>query len=222
METVSLRAAKRPEAGGAKAKSVRDLGRIPAVVYGGDINENISVEFNDVRSLVYTPDFKLAEIDLEGTKHKCIVKEVQFHPLTDQIQHIDFLRLIDGVPVKVEIPVKFKGVSPGVKEGGSLTQTMRKVKVKTTPENLVNEVFGDISELVLGSSIRVRDLEIDENMEIMSNPSIPVANVEIPRALRSQEMEEEEAAALAAAEAAEGGEGAEGEATEGGDDAGKE
>lgn len=210
MNVVSFTAQKRANARTAGAKAVRNEGRIPAVMYGVGSSENFSVTHADIKHLVYTPDFKLAEVDYEGQKHKCIIKDIQFHPVTDNILHIDFLKLSDGHPVKVEIPVKFKGVSPGVKEGGSLVPLMRKVKVKTLPEDLVDTLFVDISELELGSSVRVRDLEITDKIEVMSDGATPIAIVEVPRALRSAEMEEEEAAAAAAAEGAEGTEGAEG------------
>jgi len=114
------------------------------------------------------------------------------------------------MPIKVEIPVRTKGVSPGVREGGSLINLMRKVKVKVKPEDLVNELFVDISELELGFAVRVKDLEISEKIEVLSEPATPIAAVEVPRALRSAEAEGE--AAAAAEGDAEGGDAAEGDA----------
>lgn len=180
-----------------KASDIRKQGRIPAVLYGPNVNEHFSVTHNDIKKLVYTPDFKVGEVELGGANHKCIVKDVQFHPVTDQIRHIDFLLLKEGTKVKVELPVKFKGVSPGVKEGGTLMQSMRKVKVKLDPKDLVDELFVDISELTLGSAIRVKDLEVTEGIEVMVNEATPIASVEIPRALKSAQAaaEGEKAAA---------------------------
>jgi large subunit ribosomal protein L25 len=188
-----------------KAADIRKQGRIPAVLYGPNVNEHFSVTHNDIKKLVYTPDFKVGEVELGGTNHKCIVKDVQFHPVTDQIRHIDFLLLKEGTKVKVELPVKFKGVSPGVKEGGTLMQSMRKVKVKLDPKDLVDELFVDISELTLGNSIRVKDLEVAKGIEVMVNEATPIASVEIPRALKSAQAaaegtEEEAAGAEPAAE----------------------
>jgi large subunit ribosomal protein L25 len=139
----------------------------------------------EVKNLIYTGDFKLAELEIGGAKVKAIVKEVQFHPVTDQILHIDFLRLIEGTPIKVELPVRFRGTSPGVRIGGKLIQNLRKVKVKTLPKDLVDQVLIDISSLELGQSIRVRDIDANEGVEIMNAPGIPVATIEIPRAMRS-------------------------------------
>lgn len=198
MEVIAFNAEKRDLA--VKAKTTRKEGKIPAVLYGVGVQEHFSVLHNDVKKLIYTPDFKVGELSVDGAKHKCIVRDIQWHPVTDEISHIDFLALKDGQKVKVEIPVKFKGVSPGVKEGGALVQTMRRVKVKLDPKNLVDELLVDISELELGSAVRVRDMEIPEGIEVLVNEAVPLATVEIPRALKSAEAE----AAGAEAEAAEG------------------
>ena len=107
------------------------------------------------------------------------------HPVTDSLTHIDFIELVDGTPVKVDIPIRFKGDSPGVKLGGKLLQSIRRVTVKTLPENLVDELFVDISELELGFAVRVRDIEAPDSVQIMNTGATPVAIVEVPRALRS-------------------------------------
>jgi len=201
MEIVKVDAQARESFGKKHTKAVRREGLVPAIIYGGDSNTAVSVTPKSVKPLVYTPDFKLVEISVNGDTHKCILKDITFHPISDEIVHIDFLRIIPETPIKVEIPVDFKGKSPGVKEGGKLIPQMRKVKVKTMPELLVDKVFVDISELELGSSVRVRDIEFPEGMEIMTTTATPVAIVEVPRALKSAEAEaEEEAAAAAAAE----------------------
>lgn len=172
-----------------KASSLRSAGQIPAVLYGGKTLEHFTVVHNDIKHLIYTPDFKLGEVDLGGTKHKCIIKDVQFHPVTEDIQHIDFLAIEDGRKVKVNIPIRFKGASPGVKEGGTLMQSMRKVLVKLDPKDIIDELLIDISELQLGSAVKVKDIEIADGMEIMADSSIPVASVEVPRALKSEQSE---------------------------------
>jgi len=189
-----------------KASTLRSAGKIPAVIYGGDVLEHFSVVHNDVKHLIYTPDFKLGEVDIDGKKLKCIIKDIQFHPVTDNIEHIDFLAVEEGRKLKVNIPIRFKGVSPGVKSGGKLMQSMRKVKVKVDPKNLVDELIIDISSLELGFAVKVKDIEKVEGMEIMANESIPVASVEVPRALKSAQAEEEAAAGDAAGDAAPEGE----------------
>jgi large subunit ribosomal protein L25 len=191
MDIVKVEAQARESFGKKHTKKVRKEGLVPAIIYGGNNNTAISVTPKSVKSLVYTPDFKLAEISLNGDTHKCILKDITFHPLSDEIVHIDFLRVIEGQTIKVEIPIDFKGKSPGVKEGGKLIPQMRKVKVKTTPEYLVDRVYVDISELELGNSVRVRDIDLPEGMEIMTTTATPVAIVEVPRALKSATAAEE-------------------------------
>jgi len=199
MQTVAVKAQKRDAFGKKASSQIRKTGLVPGVLYSKDGVDHVVVSPKDLKPLLYTPDFKLADVDIDGQSHKAIVKDVQFHPVTENIVHIDFLKLIEGHSLQCEVPVVFKGVSPGVKAGGKLTRTLRRLKLKTTPENLVDSIFGDISELELGSSLRIRDLEIPEGIEVMTLSSAPVAIVEIPRAAKT---EEEEAAELAEAEAA--------------------
>lgn len=194
MEILTVKGEKRANAGTKFARADRRAGLIPCVIYGNNDTIHFTTTKKEVKTIVYTPDFKIAEVEIDGTKYKGILKDIQFHPVTDEIMHIDFLKLIEGHSVKVELPVKFRGVSPGVKDGGKLMQNMRRVKVKTTPENLVNELILDISGLKLGSAVRVRDIEPIDGVEIMSSANTPVAFVEVPRALKSIEEEEEEAA----------------------------
>ena len=114
------------------------------------------------------------------------MKDKQFHPISEQLLHVDLLILTDGHPIKVNIPLRFRGSSPGVKVGGKFMQQVRTIKVKTVPEKLISEVIIDISKLELGQSVRVRDIDIIEGVEIMSAPGTPVATVEVPRALRGK------------------------------------
>lgn len=208
MKIVAVKGQLRSDLGKQSAKAVRREKQIPCVLYGGDEVLHFSTSQHDVKDIVYTPDFKIAEIQVDGTTYRCILKDVQFHPVTDEILHIDFLRLIDGTPIKIELPVRFKGTAPGVKSGGKVMRKVRRVKVKTLPEKLVDELLLDVSKLHMGDSIRVRDIQTVEGMEILSSPGIPVATVEVPRAMRSMpaaaaagEEEEEELE-----EGAEGGE----------------
>lgn len=170
-----------------KAKALRQEGKIPAVLYGPNIIEHFTVKPNDVKHLIFTPDFKLGQVDLGGKTHRCIVKAIQYHPVTDNIRHIDFLAVQEGTKVKIELPVKFTGESPGVKEGGKLMQSLRRIKVKLDPANIIDHLTIDISHLELGDAVRVRDIVLPENVEIMVNEAVPVAIVEVPRALKAEE-----------------------------------
>lgn len=212
MNTIAFNAELRTDTGKKATKAVRASGQIPCVLYGGDTNIQFTTTHKDVKGLIYTPNFSIAEITIDGTPHKCIIKDAQFHPVTESIQHLDFLKLEAGRTVKVEVPVRFKGVSPGVKLGGKMQQTLRRVKIKTTPENIVDTLFADISELSLGDSARVRDLEVPDGIEVMNSPGIPVVSVEVPRALKGGDGEEEGEGGEEGT--AEGGEAAEGAAAE--------
>jgi large subunit ribosomal protein L25 len=185
MNTVTVNGKARTDLGKKATKAVRKDGGIPCVMYGAGDPVHFVTNHASVKKLIFTPEFQLADISVGGGSQKAIIKSVQYHPVTENIEHIDFLALVDGQSVKVDLPVRFRGVSPGVLAGGRLTPAMRRVKVKTVPESLVNELVLDISSMELGSAIRVRDIDPVEGIEIMSSPSIPVATVEVPRALRS-------------------------------------
>ena len=199
MEILAVNGKLRTGTGKKEAKKNRKEGLIPAVLYGQDGLSHFTTTEKDVKNAIYTPDFKVIELNLDGTKHRAILKDIQFHPVTEKILHLDFLQLVDGVSVKLQIPIRFKGTSPGMRLGGKLQQNIRRVEVKTVPENMVSELYVDISGLELGQSARVRDLELPDGIEVMTSGSIPVGTVEIPRALRSataaEEKEAEEAAA---------------------------
>ncbi len=210
MRTIKIKGEPRTALGKSSASALRRANKVPCELYGGDENIHFSVETPDLKSLVYTPDFHLAEVEVDGTSHRCIIKDIQFHPVSDRILHVDFLRLQPGKQVKVELPLKFTGTSPGEKVGGKLTTKLHRIKVQTTPESLVDVISLDISDLELGQSLRIRDIELDDDVQILHNPGIPIASIEIPRALKSadaeaaeeeeQEEEEEAAPAEAAAE----------------------
>ena len=204
MEVLNISASIRDEAGSRAVKHLRRQGKVPCIIYGFGIEKAISLDSHDFKNLVYSPDFKLVELELDGEKIKCILKDVQFHPVTDQIIHADFMALTEGRKLKVEVPVRFSGQPSGVSQGGKLQQKIRRISIKTTPEQLIDHVEVDVSNLDLGHSIRVRDIDVSDEIEILNPPGIPLASVEIPRALRSLEALEEEEAAKAALAAAEG------------------
>ena len=208
METFSINGTQRADVGKKATKTVRRAGLVPCVLYGkGKENIHFTVKPYDVRGLIYTGDFKLVEVVIDGNPRRCILKTVDFHHVKDTVYHIDFLELEDGHEVKVEVPLRFEGASPGVRTGGVFKQSIRKIKIKTVPETLVDEVIADISELKLGESIRIRDIKAIEGIEIMNSSNLPIASVVVPRILIDVDATEDE-------EGAEGeGEGGE-EATE--------
>lgn len=203
MQSVQVSGEVRENLGKKFSKAVRREGLVPAVLYGAGDPIHFTIKALDVRPLVYTPEFKLAELTVGGKTFKAIVKDYQFHPVTDALRHIDFLALQDGHPIKVQVPVIFEGSSPGVRSGGKLQVAVRRIKIKTTPENLVDKLVLNIDKLELGSAIRVRDIQIAEGVEIMNPGGQPVASVEVPRALRSAATAEKKAAEAGGAVVAE-------------------
>lgn len=210
MDVIQINVETRENLGKKASKAARAAGKIPAVLYSKKNGvSHFTTTHGDVKRMVYTPEFKLAELSLNGEARKAIIKDIDFHPVTEEILHMDFLELVDGHPLTADIPVSFTGESPGVKNGGKLIRTLRKVKVKVNPEQLVDNLYVSIDNLELGSAVRVKDIDVPEGMEIMVDGATPVANVEVPRALKSEEAgaEGDEEAEGGEEGAQEGGEG---------------
>jgi large subunit ribosomal protein L25 len=202
MQSVKLIAQERPNFGKSAANNYRRDGLVPCVLYAKDENILFNANPTELKSLIYTPDFKLVDIEMDGKSHRCILKEIQFHPLTDAIIHIDFLKLVKGSQIKVEIPLRPSGAAIGVKSGGKLVQKVRTVKIKTTPEKLVSEILIDVTNLDLGQSLRIRDIVSLDGVAILNTAATPIFSVEIPRALKSATTETAAPAKAAAAPAA--------------------
>lgn len=200
METLVIEGNVRTDVGKKATKALRNEGLIPCELYGGAENVHFSATNNGVKGIIYTPNFYTADLQVGGKSYKAIVKDIQFHPVTDEILHIDFQELVPGTVVRTEVPVKAVGSAEGVRVGGKLLINVRKLIVKTTPENLKDKIEIDVTSLKLGQSFKVRDIA-DTGMQIMNAPGIPIATVEIPRSLRSAgSLAEKEEGAAAAAE----------------------
>ena len=207
MKSVSISAEKRVDLGKKEAKALRAAGKVPCVVYGG---ENIihfaatEVAFNN---LVYTPNVYAVAIDIEGNTVNALIKDIQFHPVTDRIIHVDFIELTPGKEVNTEIPVVINGNAIGVRNGGKLRKTLRKLSVRSTPENLPDAITLDISNMKIGEKIYVRDIDA-EKIDILTSGNAVVVAVKTARNVIEEEDEEE------GAEGAEGAEGTEAPAAE--------
>ncbi len=185
MQIIAIEGTVRTELGKKATKAVRKEGLVPCVAYGGATTIHFSAPTTAFKHLIYTPDFKIAEITIEGQAYRAILKDSQFHPVTESLLHIDFLLLENGRSFTTKVPVSLAGTAPGVKLGGKLMQVTRMVGIQTTPEKMVDHLSVDISKLDLGKSVRIRDIQAVEGVEVLTSGSIPVAIVEIPRALRS-------------------------------------
>lgn len=186
METVVLNATPRSTYGKFAANNQRKEGLVPCVMYSKDENISFNASPAELRSLLYTQVFKTVDIHLNGKVHKCILKEVQTHPVSDSIIHLDFLKLVKGTSVKVHVPINLTGSAVGVKSGGKLVQRIRTVLIKAASENIVPEVKLDVSKLDLGQTMRIKDILPIQGVEILIPASTPVVGVEIPRALKSE------------------------------------
>ncbi len=192
MVSVTINGTPRTGRGTSAAKADRNAGTIPCVMYGGGGGESLhfTVSPDEVRDLVYTGEFKLANVNIDGKTYRSILKEIQYHPVTDAISHIDFLNLTDGNNIKVMVPIRFEGSAPGVRAGGKFVQKLRSVKIKTKPESMVNEMKVDISKLKLGQSLRVRDIATKEGVEIINAQALPICTITIPRGLKITDEDE--------------------------------
>lgn len=206
MKSIVLNGTLRTENGKKAAKNLRNTGEVLCNLYGGADNVMFSAPYNSFTPIVYSPDFYQIEIKLEDKTYTALVKDIQFNPVSDKIQHIDFLELVPGKTIIADIPIVLVGQADGVKAGGKLIQKLRKLKVKATPEHLVDKIEVNVTNLKLGKSIKVRNIT-QANVEILNQGPLPVASVEVPRALRGtfkpSADEEEEPVAEVAAESAE-------------------
>ena len=210
MKSITIKGSKRESVGKAATKALRNAGKVPCVLYGGDQALHFSAEELAFSKLVYTPNVYTATIELEsGEKFDAILQDIQFHPVSDKILHVDFYQLDQAKEVTMEIPVRLVGNAPGVMAGGNLRNPYRKLKVKALPANLPDFINADISELKIGDKLYVTDLATGE-FSILHPENTVVAQVRVSRLVVEVEGEDEDED-----EGAEGAEGAESSAEEG-------
>lgn len=186
MKTITIEGQIRTDFGKSATRQLRSEEKVPAVIYGGAKEINFSAPVSAFKNVVYTPDFMLTEINVEGNSYKCVLKDLQFDKVSDDLIHVDFLELVGNKKVTVNIPLKFTGVPAGVKEGGKLVVKMKALKVKTLPEYLSENIEMDLSDLKLNENVRVQDVKAP-NMEILNSPRIPIASVTMTRQLKQEE-----------------------------------
>lgn len=217
MKKYALNAQPRTELGKKSVKALRAEGKIPAVINGGALVElpytgtlkegqklveidakrglittDIVVEAEDVRKLIYTPDIFEVDINLNGEEVKAVIKDLQFQPVKDSLLHIDFLQVYPDKPVVMEVPVKIEGHAEGVKAGGKLTLSMRKLKVKALYNEIPERLIINVDHLGLGKSMAVGDLHF-EGLELMNAKNAVVCAVQLTRAARGAQAKAEQA-----------------------------
>ncbi len=184
MKTIELKGVNRTAFGKKGAKDIRRAKQVPCVIYGGEKGEvHFSVDAQSLKQLLYTPSSYIVDFDIDGVKERGVMREVQFHPVKDYPLHVDFYRVQEGKPVAIDIPVKLVGNSEGVKLGGKLTLSKRKLRVSGTLENLPDELTIDITNLGVGKSIFVGDLKYD-NLTLLTPATTAVCAVMVTRAAR--------------------------------------
>lgn len=189
MKTIVINGQAREDKGKKAARTLRAQGLVPGVIYGGQEEIHFSAPLLTFRSLVYSPEFQIAEITVDGKTYRTILKDIQFDVVTDTLSHIDFLELVEDKKVIANLPLKIVGQSVGVKAGGRLVVKMNTLKVRTYPKHLVENLEVDITNLQLNGNIRVEDVKF-ENGDVLMPLRQPVASVVMTRALRQAEQDE--------------------------------
>ena len=191
MKTLAISAKLRNGTGKKDSKALRNQGNVPCVLYGGEKQVCFYAHENDFRNLVYTPDVFIVELDIEGEKCRAVMQDLQFHPVTDKLLHLDFLEIFDDKEVTVTIPVHLKGNAVGIRDGGILSFRRRKIITRAIPGNLPDYIEINIEDVEIGQSIFIKDLR-DERYTFLAPDNAVVVGVRIARELIIEEEEEEE------------------------------
>lgn len=202
MKTLAISVKERENVGKSNTRALRNQGNVPCVLYGGEKQVTFYAHENDFRKLVYTPDTFVVELDINGAKTRAIMQDIQFHPVTDKILHIDFLEVFDDKPITVSLPVILEGIAPGVKNGGNLMLRRPKIITKGLVANLPDAITLNIDHLKIGMFTYIKDIEL-EGCELLAPGNSVVVGVKTARGAVETEEEEEEGEEASTEEAAE-------------------
>jgi large subunit ribosomal protein L25 len=181
MQSVTLQGTVRTELGTKYAKQLRDQGHVPCVMYGGDAPVHFYAPILAFRDLVYTAEARMASIELEGKTYNAVIQDMQFHVLNDALTHVDFIQVLDGKPVTIQVPMVLTGNSRGVRNGGKLKFSLRTLKVKGLINDLPSSIEHDITELRIGQAIRVADVKAGKPYEILNSDNAVVVSIAMSR-----------------------------------------
>jgi large subunit ribosomal protein L25 len=181
MKTLAISVKERQNVGKTSTRALRNQGNVPCVLYGGEKQVTFYAHENDFRKLVYTPNTFVVELNINGSKTKAIMQDIQFHPVTDKILHIDFLEVFDGKPITVSLPVVLDGVAIGVKNGGNLMFRIPKIVSKGLVANLPEAITINIDHLAIGMFISIKDIVV-KGVEFLAPPNSVVVAVKTARA----------------------------------------
>ncbi len=203
MKTITIEGQLRTETGKKATRQIRSQEMVPGVIYGGADEVSFYAPAKAFKTLVYTPDFQYASVQVGGKSYKCILKDLQFDKVSDILIHVDLMELVEDKKVIATIPLKYTGTAKGVKDGGKLIVKMKSLKIKTLPKFLKENIEVDLTNLELNGNIRVEDVK-EANYEILNSPRIPLASVVLTRQLKQEEASAPAAGAKPAAAAAAG------------------
>ncbi len=180
MKTVVIKGQKRETLGKKESKKLRAQEIVPAVLYGGEEVIHFAVPFKELRSLIYTPNVYLLDLDIDGKIYPAIMQDIQWHPVDEQVMHVDFFKIVADKPIKIEIPVTTSGLAKGIQQGGKLQVNLRRLKVKALAKDLPDTINIDVTELGVGDSVKVADIEAGE-LELLDTKSNVVVAVNVTR-----------------------------------------
>ena len=190
MQTLTLNVQPR-ELGKKAVKAVRREGRVPCVLYGTHTEPvHFSVPVLDLRPLIHTSETSVVVVELDGEEYECIVKTVDFHPVSDMPVHLDFQALTRVEAITVTIPIRLEGMAAGVKDGGNLSQPLYELEIRCMPKDIPGHISVDVSDLNIGDSLHVSDIELGEAIELLTDPARTLVNVAAPRVEVEPEVEE--------------------------------
>jgi large subunit ribosomal protein L25 len=201
MKSVSISGSLRTNVGKKDATALRNANQVPCVLYGGKEQVHFAVAGPEFKNLIYTPEVQTVDLNISGKKYSAILQEAQFHALTDNLVHVDFLEIVAGKAVTMNIPVKTTGTSPGVRAGGKLLKKLKTLKVKGPVEKMPDTIDVAIDKLEIGQGVRVGDIKLD-GLTLLNAESVTVVSVQITRAAAAGADEAAKAAAAPAAKAA--------------------
>lgn len=190
MKTIEIIGHKRANLGKRNSKDLRLEAKVPGVLYGGKEQIHFHTYMALLKGLVYNTDAQFVNLNIDGIEFRCILQEIQFHPVSDMILHVDFLQIFDDKKITMDIPVVTVGSSPGVAMGGLLSIKVRKLPLRAFPKNMPESLQVDLSNLNLKDIVRVKDIKDDSKFEILKVDGFPIVSIDLSRALKSAASKE--------------------------------
>ena len=198
MKTIAIKGTARTETGKKAARNLRKQGLVPCNLYGELRGEDglpkatsFTVASEELRKLIYSPDIYTVQLNIDGAECLAVMREAQFHPVKDNVLHVDFYQITDKKPIVMEVPIRLNGLAEGVKAGGKLAASVRKLKVKAVHTAISERLDIDVTKLELGKTIKVGELSF-EGLELVTSPSVVVCQVKMTRNARSAASAAEE------------------------------